>query len=92
MGLFSSNLPKRVTVQEYKEIMQRLYGKLDEDERIEVEKLFRADLNEVGLEAGISLAEFDAAILWLEENKKKHVLEDDDIELIKKYFGEHLKD
>ena len=72
--------------------MSRLYGKLDEDERIEVEKLFRADLNESGQEYGITKAEFDSAMTWLEENKRKHVLEDDDIELIKEYFAGHLLD
>ena len=92
MGLFSSNLPKRVTKDEMKEIMQRLYGKLDEDERNEVEKLFRADLHELGVEAGVSQAEFDAAMQWLKENSRKHVLEDNDIALIEEYFTEHLKD
>ncbi len=91
MGFFSST-PKKVTPLEFKEIMSNLYGKLDKDERMEVEKLFRADLQETGIEAGISQSEFDTAIKWLEENKRKHVLEDDDIELIKKYFAEHLKD
>lgn len=69
-----------------------LYGTLDEDERIEVEKLFRADLNETGREAGITREEFAAAMQWLETNQKKHVLEDDDIALIKRYFEEHLAD
>lgn len=91
MGFFSQT-PKRVRPEEMKEIMLRLYGKLDEDERIEVEKLFRADMYETGLEAGISQAEFDAAMNWLAQNPHKHVLEADDIELIKKYFAEHLQD
>jgi len=91
MGFFS-NTPKKVTSSEMREIMSSLYGKLEEDERIEVEKLFRADLFESGVEAGITQVEFDAAMDWLEQNKSKHVLEDNDIELIKKYFSEHLKD
>ena len=91
MGFFSS-APKKVAADEMREIMSNLYGKLDEDERIEVEKLFRADLAEDGLESGISQSEFDSAMNWLEENKNKHVLESDDIENIKKYFEEHLKD
>ena len=89
---FSNNTPKRVTKDEFKEIMSNLYGKLDEDERVEVEKLFRADLMETGIEYGITATEFNAAMSWLEGNKSKHVLEDNDIELIKKYFEEHLKD
>lgn len=92
MGLFSSDIPKRVTQNEMKEIMSNLYGKLDEAERNEVKKLFRADLNEPGAEAGISQSEFDVAMIWLAENPRKHVLEENDIELIKKYFTEHLKD
>lgn len=92
MGLFGSKLPKRVTKKEFKIIMSNLYGKLREDERIEVEKLFRADLYESDIESGISQPEFDAAIKWLEENKSKHVLEENDIESIKKYFAEHLED
>tara|TARA_B100000508_G_scaffold37782_2_gene29597 strand:+ start:4631 stop:4906 length:276 start_codon:yes stop_codon:yes gene_type:complete len=89
---FSNNTPKRVTKEEFKEIMSSLYGKLDEDERVEVEKLFRADLMEGGDEYGITDAEFSAAMTWLEENRNKHVLEENDIEIIKKYFEEHLAD
>ncbi len=92
MGLFSSDTPRRVTQDEMKEIMSNLYGKLDEEERIEVEKLFRSDLYESGVEAGISQVEFESAMLWLQQNPHKHVLEADDIDLIKKYFEEHLKD
>jgi Flp pilus assembly CpaE family ATPase len=91
MGFFST-APKRVTKEEFKEIMSNLYGKLEATERIEVEKLFRADLDEPGVESGISQLEFDTAIVWLQENKNKHVLEDDDIALVTKYFEEHLKD
>jgi len=92
MGLFTNDTPKRVTEREMDDIMRRLYGKLDEDERIEVEKLFRADLAEDGREAGVTQAEFDAALRWLAENESKHELEADDIELIKTYFAEHLRD
>ncbi|MBP9843138.1 MAG: hypothetical protein KBC62_03995 [Candidatus Pacebacteria bacterium] len=92
MGFFGDSTPKRVTQDEMREIMRNLYGKLDERERSEVEKLFRSDLNESGIEAGISQAEFTAAMTWLRENQKKHVLEEDDITLIEKYFTEHLKD
>jgi len=92
MGLFGPSKPKRITALEYKETLSRLYRKLDEAERIEVEKLFRADLAESGLEEGITESEFTAAIDWLNENKAKHVLEDDDIATIVEYFQEHLKD
>ncbi len=92
MGLFGPNLPKRVTTEEYKRIMQNLYGKLDAHERSEVEQLFRADLDEDNEESGISQKEFDAAMDWLKENSSKHVLEDSDISLIEKYFTEHLRD
>lgn len=92
MGFFGPTPPKRVTSEELKEIMQTIYGKLDEAERVEVKKLFRADLSETGIEAGISQAEFTAAIDWLRSNMRKHVLEEDDILLLEKYFSEHLKD
>lgn len=92
MGFFGDSTPKRVTQEEMREIMQNLYGKLDQVERVEVEKLFRNDLYETGIEAGISQAEFDAAIGWLRANSRKHVLEENDIALIEKYFAEHLKD
>lgn len=92
MGLFTTPKPKRITQEEFKDTMSRLYGKLDEDERNEVEKLFRADLHESGVESGISESEFTAAIHWLNENKSKHVLEDNDIALVIQYFEEHLKD
>lgn len=91
MGLFGDK-PKRVTATEMREIMQNLYGKLDEDERIEVEKLFRADMYEPGLEEGVTKIEFNAAIAWLRANPRKHVLEESDITLIEKYFGKHLGD
>jgi truncated hemoglobin YjbI len=92
MGLFSASKPKRITSEEFKAVMTRLYGKFDEDERVEVEKLFRADLNEPGMESGITQIEFDSAITWLNQNTSKHVLEDDDIALLVQYFEEHLKD
>lgn len=92
MGFFGSSTPKRITRSEMKQVMSRLYGKLDEAERTEVEKLFRADLYEPGREAGITPAEFAAAMAWLEANADKHVLEPDDIELIKQYCEEHLQD
>lgn len=92
MGLFGPDLPKRVTPEEYKEIKNRLYGELDETERGQIDMLFRADLFEGGVESGITQAEFDAGIKWLEENKSKHVLEDSDIAIVKQYFAEHLKD
>lgn len=92
MGLFWSDKPKRVTQEEMREIMQNLYGKLEKDELIEVEKLFRSDLNESGLEAGVSREEYESAIQWLKLNKKKHALEDEDISLVEKYFEQHLKD
>ena len=91
MGFFSS-APKRVTKEEMKEIMSNLYGKLEENERVEIEKIFRADLYETGVESGISQNEYDAEMKWLEENKSKHVLEEQDITLVKKYFAEHLAD
>ena len=90
--IFGPKKPKRITKDEFDRTMSRLYGKLDEKERIEVEKLFRADLHESGMEEGITEPEFTAAIHWLNENKSKHVLEDDDIKLIIEYFEEHLKD
>lgn len=85
-------MPKRVTKEEMRKIMSNLYGKLDKEERMEVEKLFRSDMHESGIEAGITQAEFDAAMQWLEQNPKKHKLEADDIAHIKHYFAEHLRD
>jgi len=92
MGLFGPSFPKRVTVEEYKRIIQNVYSKLDTHERNEIEQLFRADLHEGGEEAGISQVEFDAAMDWLKANKSKHVLEESDIALLEKYFTEHLRD
>ena len=92
MGLFGPSLPKRVTREEYQRIKNRLYGELDESERGQVDMLFRADLEESGVESGITETEFQAGIQWLEENQNKHVLESNDIEVLKKYFAEHLRD
>ena len=91
MGLFGPSTP-RVTKEEFERIQSRLYGKLDETERAQIELLFRADLDEAGSQRGITQQEFDAAIAWLEDNKSKHVLEDSDIALVKEYFAEHLQD
>jgi hypothetical protein len=90
--MFFTSRQKKITREEFDRVMNRLYGKLDEAERIEVQKLFRADLHETGQEYGISQTEFDSAIQWLNENTRLHVLEDNDIELIKEYFHEHLQD
>lgn len=92
MGLFGPSLPKRVTKEEFKRIQNRLYGELDSTERSQVEMLFRADLEEEGVQSGITQNEFDAGIRWLEENMSKHVLESSDIETVKQYFAEHLQD
>ncbi len=92
MGLFGNGMPKRITQEEMKEIMHRLYGRLDDKERLEVEKLFRADLNEPGDEAGISMPEFEAGMQWLRDNGDKHLLEESDIEVVRRYFEQHLVD
>lgn len=92
MGFFGPTMPKRVTHEEWKKIRSNLYGKLDERERAELEKFFRADLSESGIESGISREEFEAGMRWLEENMGKHEFEDDDLHSIRKYFEEHLKD
>jgi hypothetical protein len=92
MGWFGPSKPKRVTAAEWKQIRSRLYGKLDERERNELEKFFRADLDEPGIEAGITREEFVAGMQWLRANMRKHEFEEDDLELIEQYVEEHLKD
>ena len=72
--------------------MSNLYSKLDEKERFEVEKLFRGDVQESGTDAGISQVEFDAAVIWLRENMKKHGLEESDIEHLESYAKRYLND
>ncbi len=91
MGFFSS-APKRVAKEEWQDIRSNLYGKLDEKERIELEKFFRADLDEEGLESGITRVEFESGMAWLRSNAKSHVFESTDLDLIEKYFEEQLKD
>ncbi len=83
---------KKVTKTEWEEIRLRLYRKLDEHDRDDVETLFRADLHEEGVEAGISRPEYESAIAWLKQNTNKHHLEVDDIAFIEGLFAEHLKD
>lgn len=92
MGLFSSDAPNRVTKKEWEEIRRSLYGKLDEKERVELEKFFRADMSEEGIESGITRAEFEAGMNWLKTNSKSHVFEPEDLEFIEHYFAPHLKD
>ncbi|MBP9836259.1 MAG: hypothetical protein KBC78_00270 [Candidatus Pacebacteria bacterium] len=91
MGFFSDT-PKKISKEEWEKIRINLYGKLDERERIELEKFFRSDLSEKGLEDGISRAEFEAGMAWLRANPKKHLFEENDLEQIAKYFEEHLQD
>ncbi|MEZ4104069.1 MAG: hypothetical protein R3B60_02150 [Candidatus Paceibacterota bacterium] len=96
MGLFDfffgSSKPKRITKDEWNEIRLSLYNKLDEEEKVELEKFFRADLSEPGIESGISRAEFESGMAWLRSNMGKHEFEEEDLVQIEKYFGEHLKD
>lgn len=92
MGFFGPTPPKRVTHSEWKKITSALYGKLDKRERVELEKFFRADLNEPGIESGISREEYEVGMSWLRKNMGKHEFEEDDLALIEKYFEEHLKD
>jgi hypothetical protein len=92
MGLFGADTPKRVNKEEWREICSAVYGELDEKERIELEKFFRADLNESGLEEGITATEFASGMEWLRSNMDKHVFEPDDLVRLEKQFAEHLKD
>jgi hypothetical protein len=92
MGLFGNDIPKRVTKEEWEQIMGSVYGSLDERERNELEKFFRADLYEPGAEYGITEAEFQAGMDWLRQNMKKHEFEEADLVLLEKQFAEHLKD
>lgn len=92
MGLFGLDYPNRVTKEEFEKIRINLYGKLDERERDEFLMLFRSDLDENGIENGISQEEFNKAMNWLKENGSKHSFEDSDLAMIEKYFAEHLKD
>lgn len=92
MSFFGPSLPKRITKDEWEEIRVDIYGKLDEEERVELEKFFRADLDEPGVEAGISTAEFEAGMKWLRDNPSKHKFEENDLATLEKYFSEHLKD
>ena len=89
--LFGPSPGKRVTKAEMDEIMNRLHD-LDERERHDVEMLFRGDLEEEGMQSGISREEFDRAVTWLRENMSKHSLEENDIEKLERYFKEHLVD
>jgi hypothetical protein len=91
MGFFGPTPPKRITESEFKLLMSKLYSKLDEKERFEVEKLFRGDLYEPSIDAGISQVEFDSAVTWLRENMKKHVLEESDIEYLESRAEQYLK-
>jgi hypothetical protein len=92
MGLFGNDIPKRVTKEEWERITESVYGDLDERERNELEKFFRADLYEPGVEYGITEAEFRAGMEWLRHNMKKHEFEEADLDLLEKQFTEHLKD
>lgn len=92
MGFFSSNKPKRVTKKEWDKIRLNLYGKLEKRERDELEKFFRADLFEEGIQSGITRVEFEAGMSWLRANMKKHEFESDDLEEIEKAFEKHLQD
>ena len=91
MGFFSDT-PKKISKEEWEKIRLSLYGQLDEKERTELEKFFRGDLSEKGLEDGISRAEFDAGMAWLRSNPKKHLFEEGDLEKITKYFEDYLRD
>lgn len=92
MGFFGKSAPKRVTKDEWEEIRSSLYGKLDDKERIELEKFFRADMSEEGIESGISRVEFEAGMEWLKNNMGKHEFEESDFPEIEKYFEKHLVD
>ncbi len=92
MGLFGPDLPKRITKEEWVEVISNLYDELDERERIELEKFFRADLFEEGKEAGITAAEFKTGMDWLRANMGKHPFEAADLDEIEVAFAKHLKD
>ncbi len=89
---FTDETPKRVTREEWVEIMSSLYSTLDEREKIDLEKFFRGDLFEEGKEAGITTAEFTTGLTWLREHTDRHQFEESDLAAIEQQFTKHLKD
>ncbi len=89
--IFYSSAKKKVTKEEMDSIQRRLHS-LSSIRRREIEQLFRGDLYELGEEEGITREEFEAALVWLNENSDKHTLRESDIALMTRYFNEALKD
>jgi hypothetical protein len=91
MSLFSTPR-KRVTKEEFRDIINRLASKLDQQERVDIEHTFYASLYESGTSSGISAEEATLGLTWLRDNIGKHSLEAEDIDALEAELTEALKD
>lgn len=85
MGLFFDDPKPRVTQKEWREkIRSRLVDRgLEKKEVDYVESIFHGDMEEVDLKhTGIQVEEIERGISWLQNNRKSHTLNDEQIAIV----------
>lgn len=91
MSIFGSS-KKIISQTEFKELQSELYSKgFNKNEREEVEKIFRGDLNESSeYERGIDAEEIENALKWMRENMKNHNIPSKKIDLLEELLKAKL--
>lgn len=85
---------KRVSQQEYKKVKSELFGLgFNQRERNKVDEIFKPDFYEKPTEShprGLEMGEVEARIKWMRENKSKHKLSDNDIDILEKSLKKRI--
>ncbi|OHA84958.1 MAG: hypothetical protein A2408_02765 [Candidatus Yonathbacteria bacterium RIFOXYC1_FULL_52_10] len=91
MGFFEDSKPK-ISKREFEEARSALAGKgFSEREILEVQKIFRADLNDVREDdRGIDGKELDAALLWMREHIGEHAVSEKKLDILEAVLRKRL--
>lgn len=91
MGLFDDSKPK-ISKSEFADVRSALYGKgFDEREIFEVEKIFRADLDDVReSDRGIDEQELAAALAWMRAHVGEHAVSEKKIDILEEVLRKRL--
>lgn len=91
MAFFDPPKPK-ITKNEFAEVRRALAGKgFDEREILEVEKIFRADLDDIREEdRGVDERELVAALAWMREHVGEHAVSEKKIDVLEEVLRRRL--
>jgi hypothetical protein len=86
--LFPGSGNKKIGRTRFKKVREELYSKgMSVLHRDKIEAMFLGDLDEDGAQKGISKKEFEDRIKWMRENKSKHGLSDNEINMVEEIMS-----